>query len=322
MKKFIITLICLAFIFTFLLTIKNTRKTNENTLTKVKVAEVTHSLFYTPLYVAHSLGYFEDNGLDVEIILTSGADKVAAAVMSKDVQIGFCGSEQTVYIYNRGAKDYLINFAGLTKKDGSFIVSRNKMDNFNLTDLNGKTILGGRNGGMPAMTLNYTLNQNKIKSKIDTSVDFANLAGSFISGNGDYVTLFEPNALTLEKENKGYVVKSVGEIGGEVPYTTFNALKSYIEDNPDTIKKFRDALQKGIDYTLNNSDEKIATLLIDYFPDTSLNDIETVIKRYRQIDAWYKNTNIPEEGFNHMQDIIEYNGFLDKRVDFKKLYYE
>ena len=279
-------------------------------------------MFYTPLYVAHSLGYFEDNGLDVEIILTSGADKVAAAVMSKDVQIGFCGSEQTVYIYNRGAKDYLINFAGLTKKDGSFIVSRNKMDNFNLTDLNGKTILGGRNGGMPAMTLNYTLNQNKIKSKIDTSVDFANLAGSFISGNGDYVTLFEPNALTLEKENKGYVVKSVGEIGGEVPYTTFNALKSYIEDNPDTIKKFRDALQKGIDYTLNNSDEKIATLLIDYFPDTSLNDIETVIKRYRQIDAWYKNTNIPEEGFNHMQDIIEYNGFLDKRVDFKKLYYE
>lgn len=322
MKKFIITLICLAFIFTFLLTIKNTRKNSENTLTKVKVAEVTHSLFYTPLYVAHSLGYFEDNGLDVEIILTSGADKVAAAVMSKDVQIGFCGSEQTVYIYNRGAKDYLVNFAGLTKKDGSFIVSRNKMDNFNLTDLNEKTILGGRNGGMPAMTLNYTLNQNKIKSKVDTSVDFANLAGSFISGNGDYVTLFEPNALALEKENKGYVVKSVGEIGGEVPYTTFNALKSYIDNNPNTIKKFREALQKGIDYTLNNSDEKISTLLVDYFPDTSLDDIKTVIKRYRKIDAWYKTTDISEEGFNHMQDIIEYNGFLDKRVDFKTLYYE
>ena len=322
MKKFIISIICLAFIFTFLLTVKSSKKTTKSELTKVKVAEVTHSLFYTPLYVAHSLGYFEENGLDVEIILTSGADKVASAVISKDVQIGFCGSEQTVYIYNRGAKDYLVNFAGLTKRDGSFIVSRNKKENFNINDLNNKTILGGRNGGMPAMTLNYTLNQNKINAKVDTSVDFANLSGAFISGKGDYVTLFEPNALALEKEKKGYVVKSVGEIGGEVPYTTFNALKSYIDNNPETIKKFKDALQKGIDYTKNNSDEKIAALLVDYFPDTSLNDIEAVIKRYKEIDAWYDTTKISEEGFNHMQDIIEYNGFLDKRVDFKTLYYE
>ena len=322
MKKFIISIICLAFIFTFLLTIKNTKKNTNTTLKKVKVAEVTHSLFYTPLYVAHSLGYFEDNGLDVEIILTSGADKVASAVISKDVQIGFCGSEQTVYIYNRGAKDYLVNFAGLTKRDGSFIVSRNKNDNFNIEDLNNKTILGGRNGGMPAMTLNYTLHQQGIKAKVDTSVDFANLAGAYISGKGDYVTLFEPNALALEKDKKGYVVKSVGEIGGEVPYTAFNALKSYIDKNPETIKKFKEALQKGIDYTKNNNDEKIANLLTDYFPDTSLNDIATVIKRYKQIDAWYDTTKIDEKSFNHMQDIIEYNGFLDKRVDFKTLYYE
>lgn len=242
--------------------------------------------------------------------------------MSKDVQIGFCGSEQTLYIYNGGAKDYLINFAGLTKRDGSFILSRNKNDNFNLNDLKNKTILGGRNGGMPAMTLNYTLNQNKIDATVDTSVDFANLAGSFISGNGDYVTLFEPNALALEKEEQGYVVKSVGEIGGEVPYTTFNALKSYIDNNPDTIEKFRDAIQRGIDYTKKNSDEDLAALLVDYFPDTSLNDIATVIKRYRDIDSWYDTTEITEEGFNRMQDIVEYNGFLDKRVDLKTLYYE
>lgn len=320
MRKFIISIIILAFIFGLSFTIKNVNK-KDNELTKVKVAEVTHSLFYTPMYVAHSLGYFKDNGLDVEIILTSGADKVAAAVMSKDVQIGFCGSEQTVYIYNRGAKDYLINFAGLTKRDGSFIVSRNK-EKFDLKNLEGKTILGGRTGGMPAMTLNYTLNQNNIKANVDTSVDFANLGGAFIGGTGDYVTLFEPAALTLEKNKQGYVVKSVGEIGGEVPYTTFNALKSYIEKNPDTIKKFRDAIEKGIKYTKEHSNEEIAKLMVEYFPDTSLKDIETVIKRYKEIDSWYDNTIITEEGFNHMQDIIEYNGQLDKRVDFKKLYYE
>lgn len=319
MKKFIIILICVTFLLTFILIVKKPNKTEEVALEKIKVAEVTHSLFYTPLYVAHSLGYFEDEGLDVEIILTSGADKVAAAVMSKDVQIGFCGSEQTLYVYNGGAKDYLINFAGLTKRDGSFLVSRTKNDNFNLNELTGKVILGGRNGGMPAMTLNYTLNQNKINAKVDTSVDFASLSGAFIGGNGDFVTLFEPNALALEKENKGYVVKSIGEIGGEVPYTTFNALKSYIDKNPKIIEGFTKAIQRGINYTKYHSDEELAELLIDYFPDTSLNDIKIVIGRYRDIDSWYDKTKISEEGFNHMQDIVEYNGFLEKRVDFETL---
>ncbi len=320
MRKIIIPLICIAFIVTFYLVIKNSQKDEQKEeLTSVKVAEVTHSLFYTPMYVADAKGYFKDAGLDVEIILTSGADKVASAVMSGDVQIGFCGSEQTLYIYNRGAKDYLINFAGLTKRDGSFLVAREKIDNFNLDYLENKTILGGRNGGMPAMTLNYTLKEKGINAIVDTSVDFASLSGAFIGGNGDLVTLFEPNALALEKEGKGYVISSVGEIGGEVPYTTFNALKSYIENNPQVIEKFTQAIQKGIDYTKTHSDEELAKLLVDYFPDTSLDDIATVIGRYREIDSWYDTTKINEEGFNHMQDIVAENGFLDKRVDFSKL---
>lgn len=239
--------------------------------------------------------------------------------MSGDVQIGFCGSEQTLYIYNRGAKDYLINFAGLTKRDGSFLVSRKKDKNFNLNNLTNKTILGGRNGGMPAMTLNYTLKQKGIKTNVDTSIDFASLAGAFIGGQGDFVTLFEPNALSLEKEGLGYIVASVGDIGGEVPYTTFNALKSYIDKNPEVIEKFSSAIQKGITYTKEHSDKEIAELLTDYFPDASMNDIATVVGRYRKIDAWYDTTFITEKGFNHMQDIVEYNGFLDKRVDFKIL---
>ena len=322
MKKLIPIFVIIAFLSTFLVVIKNNTKkknTNNTELTKVKVAEVTHSLFYTPMYIADAKGFFKDNGLDVEIILTSGADKVAAAVISKDVQIGFCGSEQTVYIYNRGAKDYLINFAGLTKRDGSFIVSREKDNNFNLEKLNNKTILGGRNAGMPAMTLNYTLNKKGINAKVDTSVDFANLAGAFIGGNGDYVTLFEPNALTLEKDKKGYSVISVGSIGGEVPYTTFNALKSYIDKNPDTIAAFRKSINQGIEYTKNHTDEELAQLLVDYFPDISLNDIKNVVKRYRDIDSWYDSTTISKEGYEHMQDIVEYNGFLDKRVDYNIL---
>ncbi len=318
MKKIIPIFVIIAFFITFFAVIKN-NKPKKDELTKVKVAEVTHSLFYTPMYIADKLGYFKDNGLDVDIILTSGADKVASAVISKDVQIGFCGSEQTIYIYNRGSKDYLINFAGLTKRDGSFIVSRNKENDFNIDNLNGKTILGGRNAGMPAMTLNYTLNQKGINAKVDTSVDFANLSGAFIGGNGDYVTLFEPTALSLEKNNQGYVVKSVGEIGGEVPYTTFNALKSYIDNNPKVIKAFRKSINQGIEYTKNHTDEELAQLLIDYFPDTSLNDIAVVIKRYREIDSWYDSTKITKEGFEHMQNIVEYNGFLEKRVDFEKL---
>ena len=195
MKKIIITLLAIGLIITGFFVF--TPKEEEKGLTKVKVAEVTHSIFYAPQYIAHSLGYFEEEGLDVEIILTSGADKVTAAVLSDDVQIGFCGSESTIYNYNQGNKDYLINFAGLTIKDGSFLVAREDTDNFNLEDLKGKHIIGGREGGMPAMTLEYALNINGIKSdetNIDTSIDFASMSGAFIGGTGDYVALFEKTA--------------------------------------------------------------------------------------------------------------------------------
>lgn len=316
MRKIVIPIICtILFIFIFIFANYITKE-DSNKLTKVKVAEVTHSLFYTPMYVADALGFFEEEGLDVEIILTSGANNVAAAVMSGDVQIGFCGSEQSLYVYNEGAKDYLINFAGMTKRDGSFLVSREPIKDFKLSNISGE-VLGGRNGGMPAMTLNYTLFENKVNSvSVNTNFDFAALSGAFIGGNGNFVTLFEPNALNLEKEGYGYVVASIGSLGGEVPYTTFNALKSYIENNSDVIEKFTKAIQKGLDYTHNHTNQELAHLMINYFPDTSLNDIETVIGRYRDIDSWYKTTYITKEGYEHMQDIVEYNGFLDKRVDY------
>lgn len=296
---------------------------DKSTLTKVKVAEVTHSIFYTPQYVALELGYFEEEGLDVEIMLVPGADKVTASVLSGDVNIGFCGSEATIYVYNQGEKDYLVNFAGLTKRDGSFLVSREKLENFKISDVKGKTIIGGRLGGMPEMTLEWALSSNGINPKsdvdIDTSIAFASMGGAFIGGTGDFVTLFEPTALQIEKQGFGYVVASIGELGGVVPYTAYNARKSYIKDNPETIEGFVKAIQKGIDFVYNSSDEEVAEVIIEQFPDTSMNDLIQIIKRYRENDSWYKTTYINENDFNHIQTIMENAGQLNTRAPFTTL---
>ncbi len=321
MKKIIVIIILLIIISLFF--IFSPKKDND--LRKIKIAEVAHSIFYAPQYVAHSLGYFEEQGLDVEILLVPGADKVAAAVLSGDVEIGFCGSEATIYIYNQGQDDYLVNFANLTKRDGSFIVSREKIDDFTLEDLKGKTIIGGRMGGMPEMTLEYTLKQAGIDPKndlyIDTSIEFASMSGAFIGGTGDFVSLFEPNALQLEQQGFGYVVASLGELGGVVPYTTYNTKKSFIESNPEVIEGFNKAIQKGLDYVHNNDAKNIAEIIIDYFPDTSLSDLETIISRYKSIDSWFETTYINEEDFNHVQDIMESANQLDQRAPFDKLIY-
>ena len=228
MKKIIFSIIGILVILLIIL-IPNLG-TKKSDLTKVKVAEVAHSVFYAPQYIADSLGYFKDEGLDVEIILAAGADKVTSAVLSGDVQIGFCGSEATIYVYNQGEKDYLVNFSGLTKRDGSFIVSREKYENFTLKDMIGKTVIGGRKGGMPEMTFEWALRQNGIDPvndlNIDTSIAFSAMSGAFIGGTGDFVALFEPQALQIEKQGYGYVVASLGELGGIVPYTAYNAKKS------------------------------------------------------------------------------------------------
>ena len=300
-------------------------KEEETGLKKVTVAEVTHSVFYAPQYVAHGLGFFEEEGLNVELVLTSGADNVMAAVLSGDAQIGFSGSEATIYVYNGGEKDYVMTFAGLTQKDGSFLVSREKIDNFSLNDLKGKSVIGGRAGGMPEMTFEWALKQNGIDPKndleIDTSIAFAAMGGAFISGQGDFVTLFEPNALEIEQQGYGYVVASIGELGGVVPYTSYSARESYIEKNSELISNFTKAIQKGLDFVHNSSDKEVAEAILSQFPDTSLNDLEKVVARYRKIDAWPKTTNFSEESFDHLQDIMIDNGVLNSKVSYDKLIY-
>lgn len=298
----------------------------ENNLTKVKMAEVAHTVFYAPQYVALTQGFFKEEGLDVEVILTPGADKVAAAVLSGDADIGFSGSEATIYVYNGEEKDYLKTFAQLTQKDGTFLVSREKIDNFTLEDLKGKTVIGGRKGGMPEMTFEYALSQNGIDPKndltIDTSIAFAAMSGAFIGGTGDFVTLFEPNALQVEQQGFGYVVASIGELGGVVPYTSYSAKISYIEAHPDVIDKFTRAIQRGLDYVHNHSDEEVATAIMSEFPDTSKNDLIEVVKRYRNAETWPTTTNFTEEAFNHLQDIMIQAGELTEKVPFTDLMYQ
>lgn len=320
MRKTLIKVIALAIII--LLAVGTFyKKEKKNNLKKITVSEVAHSVFYAPMYVADSLGYFKDEGLDVDIVLANGADSVAASVMSGSSEIGFCGSEQSIYIYNGGEKDYLVNFAGLTKRDGSFIVGRVDKD-FDIMDLKGSHVIAGREGGMPAMTLAYTLKEHGIsidELEFDTSIAFAAMSGAFISGTGDYVALFEPTALNIEKQEYGYVVASLGMLGGEVPYTTFQARKSYIEKNKDVIKGFTKAIQKGLDYTYSHTDSEIADLLINYFPDISKNDLTTVIKRYRDADSWYKTTYITEVGFNHVKEIMKNSDKLEKDTPYDKV---
>ena len=318
MKKIIISIIILGlFIIGAIMISREDKKPD-----KIRIAEVTHSVFYAPQYVADALGYFEEEGLDVEILLTSGADKVTAAILSGDAEIGLCGSEATIYVYNQGEKDYLVNFSGLTKRDGSFLVSREKIDNFSIDMLKDKHIIGGRKGGMPAMTLEWALNKNGIDNpNIDTSIEFAAMSGAFIGGTGDFVTLFEPNATKIEQQGYGYVVASIGELGGVVPYTAYNARKSYIENNAEKIDSFTKAIQKGLDYVHSHSDEEVAKVILSYFPDTSLNDLTMMIKRHRKIDSWFTNTAIKEEDFNHIQDIMENSNELTKKAPYDKLVY-
>ena len=324
MKKVYYLIVGLLIIFIISLSIiYNKYNDNNKSNDKVIVAEVTHSVFYAPFYVSIHNNYFKNEGLDIEVILTSGADKVASAVLSKDVNIGLSGLEATLYVYDNNAQDYLVSFSSLTKRDGQFLFGDcNLKDNFNVEMLKGKSVLAGRKGGMPSMVFEYALYKNGLSNNdviVDNSVDFASLTGAYIAGSGDFVNLFEPNALKLEKEGYGCVLASLGLMSGEIPYTVFHARKNYINDNKEIIKKFTKAINKGLIFVKENTPEEIAKVIKPEFVDTSIEDLTSVVKRYKDADSWWDNTFIKEDAYNNLLDLMEYNKALNKRYDFKTL---
>lgn len=297
---------------------------------KITVAEVTRSIFYAPMYVALNEGYFEDEGLDVTLITTPGSDKTMAALLSKEAQIGLMGPETTLYVYNNGQKDYAINFAQLTQKDGSFLVSREYYDygKFDFDKLVGASIIGGRKGGMPEMILEYVLKQKGYEVSnsdenaeiyIRTDVNFDVMAGAFASGNDDFVTLFEPSATEMENLKEGYIVESIGEHCGNIPYTCFASLQSYMKGNDTQLKKFVKAIKQGVEFVHTHTPYEIATSIVDSFPSTEISTIEKVIARYKSIDAWTSDLLLTKEGFSKLQDVLKLANELEKEVDYEIL---
>lgn len=290
---------------------------------RISLSEVTHSVFYAPQYVAINLGFFEEQGLEVELSNGQGADKVMTAVLSGQVDIGFAGPEASIYVYNEGREDYAVVFAQLTKRDGSFLVGRTPEPDFKWENLRGKSIIGGRKGGVPEMTLEYVLKKHGLMPNqdliVDTSIQFAAMAGAFTGGEGDYVTLFEPTATMLEKEGKGYVLASVGMESGEIPYTAYFAKKSYIEKNKDIIQRFTNAIYKGQQWVEQHTPKEIAEVIRPSFPDTDLEILEAVAQRYKEIDAWCKDPIMTEEALNRLQDVMEEAGELKNRAPHDKI---
>ena len=298
-------------------------KNTNNDVKNIKVSEVTRSVFYAPQYVAINNGYFKENGIEIELTTGQGADAVMTSVLSNQVNIGFAGPEASIYVYNEGKEDYCQVFAQMTKKDGSFLVAREKNDNFKWQDLKGKTIIPGRKGGVPYMTLEYVLRKNGLDPKkdvvLDDSIKFDLMAGAFTSGTADYVTLFEPTASLTQNENKGYIVASVGESAGEIPYTAYFAKKSYIENNKETIQKFTNAIYKGQKWVKENSSEDIAKVVQSFFPDTDITLLSKVIQNYKDIDAWNDTPVLKEESFNLLQDVMTSAGELQKKAPYDKI---
>lgn len=298
--------------------------TNEQVeLQKITVSEVTHSIFYAPQYVAMNLGFFEEEGLEVELINGGGADNVMTAVLSNQVDIGFAGPEAAVYVYNEGKEDYAEVFAQVTKRDGSFLVAREKTDNFAWTDLKGKHVLPGRKGGVPYMTFEYVLKKNGIDIvndlNLDTSISFDAMNSSFVGGTADYVTSFEPAASQLEKEGAGYIVAAVGSATEEIPYTAYFAKKSYIEENSDIIQKFTNALYKGQVWVNEHTPEEIAEATLASFPDSDKELLTKAIANYKEIDVWNTTPVMTEESFNLLQEVIVEAGELETVAPFDKV---
>ena len=295
----------------------------EEEKTKVVLNEVAHSIFYAPQYVAIEEGYFQEEGIKLDLVTGFGADKTMTAVLTGEADIGFMGPEASIYTYIQGASDYPVNFAQLTQRAGNFLVGREETADFKWGDLKGKNVLGGRKGGMPEMVFEYILKQNGIDPEtdldIDQSIDFGSTAAAFTSGQGDYTVEFEPSATLLEQQEGGYVIASLGVDSGYVPYTAYCASTDYMEEHPELIQGFTNAIQKGLDYVNSHTPEEIARIIAPQFPETDLDTITAIVDRYQSQDTWKEDLVFEESSFDLLQDILESAGELETRASYEDL---
>lgn len=323
MKKFISLILAGATAAAALTGCGNRLGSSNSGLTPLVLNEVAHSIFYAPQYAAIELGYFKEEGIDLTLVNGAGADKVMTALISGDAQIGFMGSEASIYVYQEGSQDYAVNFAQLTQRAGNFLVGRQPEENFKWEELKGKKVLGGRAGGMPQMVFEYVLKKHGLDPKtdlaIDQSINFGLTAAAFTSDDSDYTVEFEPFATTLESEGSGCVVASLGTESGYVPYTAYSAKKSYIEKNPELIQKFTNAIQKGMDYVNSHSAEEIAKTIAPQFKETPVEKIATIVQRYKEQDTWKDDTIFTKDSFELLENILEEAGELDQRVPYEDL---
>ena len=317
MKKLLCILLC---IFSLSLSLSACKTGGE---TVVRVNEVTHSVFYAPLYLAIEKGFFLEEGITVELTNGGGADKTMAALLSGSADVAFCGPEAGIYVINEGKSDSPKVFGQLTKRDGSFLVGRTSQPDFKWTDLEGKTVRAGRTGGVPAMTFEYVVRKHGLKNgesiTLDNSVQFNLMGAAFEGGKGDYVTLFEPTASEYERAGKGYVVASVGEESGEIPYTVFMALTSYIAQNRHIVTKFLTAVQRAVIYIFATDNETVAREIAPQFPATDVLSLSAAIESYKGIDAWMTSLAMTEDSLDRLQDVMEMAGELNERVTLSQL---
>ena len=313
MKKKIVSLLCaavMALAFPFALVgCKGSSKT-------IKINEVTHSVFYAPLYLADALGYFKDEGYKIELTNGGGADATMAAVLSGSADIGFCGPEAAIYVVKGGSTDSPKVFGQLTKRDGSFLVGRTSQPDFKWSDLSGKEILAGRKGGVPAMTFEYVLKSGNINCNLNYDVAFNMMTAAFEGGVADYCTMFEPTASEYQAAGKGYIVASVGQESGEIPYTCFMAKSSYIKNNSGAVEALLRAVTRAVKYINETDSETVAEYLVPYFDGTGKASLKTSVDSYKSIDAWVTNMAMKESAFEKLQDVIDLAGELNGRVKF------
>lgn len=290
----------------------------------VRLSEVTHSVFYAPQYVALEQGFFTDEGLNIELTNGGGADKVMTAVLTGQADIGLAGPEACIYVYNQGKDDHPVVFGQLTKRDGSFLVGREDVP-FSWELLRGRTVIGGRAGGVPEMTLEYVMRQNGVvpgtDAAVDTTVQFNMMAGAFTGGNGDFVTLFEPTATEVAQAGKGYILASIGQESGEIPYTAYFAARSYVDANPETVQGFVNAIARAQQWVAEHTDRQVAEAICDQFPDTDLDILERVCARHREIDAWNRTPVMERQALERLETVMTQAGELatDQWVSFDQL---